>query len=122
MKASDLSDLIEKKANEYRHEGNDEYYKALREAASIIFFAGDKPEREELRRTVEKMDDWVPMCLPQVVRDDNDYMTEKELLSMPFMTEAFLYPLLGKEDARTLLAVWNATKRAIISLEENNNG
>jgi len=118
MNAENLSLLLEKRANEYRNAGNDEYYKALREASAIIFFEGDKPERDDLRKAVEQMDNWMPECVPQVVIDDN----EGDVEDMPFMTEAFLYPLLGKSDARTLLASWNATKRAIIRLEESHNG
>ncbi len=115
MKAKDLSDLLEKRANAYRFEGSEEKYEALRAASAIIFFEGDKPERKDLREAVDKMDNWVPECVPQVVIDDNDSLSSED---MPFMTEAFLYPLLGKEDARTLLALWNSTKRAIIALEE----
>lgn len=113
MKSSDLSDLLEKRANEYRLDGNEKYYKALRAASVIIYFEGDKPERKSLREAVERMDNWVPEAVPQVVAEDNE-----GLLDTPFMTEAFLYPLLGKMDARTILAVWRETKRAIISLEE----
>jgi hypothetical protein len=113
MKSTDLSELIEKRAKEYRFAGDEETYKTLSAAATIIYFEGDKPEQARLRDAVVQMDNWVPESVPQVVMDDNE-----GLETIPFMTEAFLYPFLGKLDARTLLALWNTTKRAIIELEE----
>lgn len=116
MKSTDLSELIAKRAKEYFY-SNEEHYELLIKASNILYFAGDKPERESLREAVDDMDNWVPEAVPQIVVEDNEGLDD-----IPFMSEAFLYPLLGKMDARRLLAIWRETKKAIIELEENHNG
>jgi|WetSurMetagenome_2_1015567.scaffolds.fasta_scaffold72590_2 hypothetical protein len=55
---------------------------------------------------------WRPESgFPEQLKKDNVYLPDKETKNeidspeIPFMSEAFLYPLLGKEDARTLMAL-----------------
>ena len=116
MRLSKLSELLEVQAKKYRFE-DDEKYQTLRAASALLYFEGDLPERAALRCAVEGIEKWVPESTPLAVYEDN---TEggREAETIPFMTEAFLYPLLGKCDARTLLALWSATKKAILELEE----
>ena len=53
---------------------------------------------------IERLESWIPECTPDCVpAEDRD---------APFLSEAFLYPVLGKEDARTLLALWRRVREA----------
>jgi hypothetical protein len=52
--------------------------------------------------SVRKMVRYIPEFIPDVVRKDMKADGIKG--QMPFFTEAFLYPLMGKEEARSVLA------------------
>lgn len=70
--------------------------------ASVI--GEDKPV---LRLAVEQVKEilaYIPYDIPSKVRTDMDRGGLKKWRRLPFFTEAFLYPLLGKEEARSLLA------------------
>ena len=67
------------------------------------------------RAAVEKMGEYTPGCWPAS-------LTEKQMaaegadegdVGMPLFSEAYLYPLFGKDEARTILAKWRAVKRAV---------
>jgi hypothetical protein len=56
-----------------------------------------------IQEKVKKLFRWVPESIPAEVRKDMKESGEKD--PPPFLTEAFLYPTLGKDDARTLLSL-----------------
>ena len=57
---------------------------------------------------------WRPESgFPKGVRGSTEYGAEKDNEDVPFLTESFLYPLLGKEDARTLMALVNNLFRSM---------
>ena len=59
----------------------------------------------DLRERLAKLREWEPEWTPQVVREEFKECGVEPGEVVPFFTEAYLYPLLGKEDARTLLAL-----------------
>lgn len=66
----------------------------------------------ELVRWAIRLLSWRPETgFPAQLKKDNPYLPDKESKNeidspeIPFLSETFLYPLLGKEDARTLLAL-----------------
>lgn len=66
-------------------------------------------DREALAALLWRMESFIPESTPDAVReaegDDAD--------QIPFLSEAFLYPLLGKEDARTVLALWDSIRESL---------
>lgn len=61
---------------------------------------------DETERALRDLVGWVPdMAPPDMPAEDIEQRA-------PFATEMFLYPLMGKEDARTLLSFLNALARA----------
>ena len=62
----------------------------------------------EVRRVLERIYEWIPQDQPDFVP-----VYDKEVPSdAPFFSETYLYNLLGKEDARTVLSLLGAIDRA----------
>lgn len=53
---------------------------------------------------------WRPECTPAAIAEDPDIAADE---SIPFLSETYLYTLLGKEDARTLLYSINNLLRSV---------
>lgn len=70
---------------------------------------------ETLEEAALDLFQWRPESgFPKALKKGNDYCDGNEDdETVPFLTESFLYPLLGKEDARTLLARIHALFRAM---------
>lgn len=85
---------------------------AARVAAGTAALAVIKAQQAppDIVTAIRTLDKWAPEIVPQHVRADNTHLND--VTPIPLLTEAFLYPLLGKEDARTLLALWRAITEA----------
>lgn len=62
-----------------------------------------KSEDKNLVEAITKLYNWIPKCVPDNFDSDNDFYTVGDE-DAPFFSETYLYILLGKEDARTLLS------------------
>lgn len=60
--------------------------------------------------TLKDMANWTPEFPTDAFTDDNPFYCGGDE-NAPFFSEAYLYPLLGKEDARTLLYFFRAVFR-----------
>ncbi len=69
----------------------------------------------DVHANLRKMTEWKPeIGFPQNFKGRSPYGdTMKELNDCPFFSETYLYNLLGKEDARTLLAYMGEFARAL---------
>lgn len=78
-----------------------------RESVKIAAWAlGVSGRAGEVRRAYERLVGWVPECgFPFDETMDGDDPKRIEDEEIPFLTESYTYSLLGKEDARTLLAL-----------------
>lgn len=56
-----------------------------------------RADARDIRQAAKALREWVPMYRP--------YRLRKKKSQTPFLSEAYLYELLGKEDARTLMAL-----------------
>lgn len=68
-------------------------------------------KNKALKEACEKLAEYSPRCLPESCMNEEDGYEEGDE-DAPFFSEGYLYNLLGKDDARTLLAlmrpVWEA--------------
>lgn len=69
-------------------------------------------EKEQVKKAIKKLLEWVPEAVPleKISRANYPVKIWGKVFSkgddeQPFFSEAYLYPLLGKSDARTLLAL-----------------
>jgi hypothetical protein len=79
--------------------------------ASVI--GEDKPVLRLAVEQVKEILEYIPYEIPSKVRTDMDRGGLKKWRRLPFFTEAFLYPLLGKEEARSLLARASRTAESV---------
>ena len=65
--------------------------------------------------TVNAMGEYAPGTWPagRTPAQMKAYGAEKVDEEAPLFSEAYLYPLFGKDEARTILAKWNAVRRAV---------
>lgn len=69
---------------------------------------------ESLQEAAVDLFMWRPESgFPKGIRGSTEYGSEKDNEDVPFLSESFLYPLLGKEDARTLMALVNNLFRSM---------
>lgn len=73
-----------------------------REALRKYGAAANWVNSEDWRDLVKYLVTWTPECIPESFNKDNYYYRDGDEQG-PFFTEGYLYTLLGKEDARTLL-------------------
>lgn len=71
---------------------------------------GQSPD--EAKRALAKLMEWSPERWPDGFRAKANG-AEKGDEKQPFFSEAYLYPLFGKDDARTILALLHAVQRAL---------
>lgn len=62
----------------------------------------------DLRQAAIDLYKWRPCCFPSRVKAPPDARDK----TIPLLSESYLYPLLGKEDARTLMALVNHVLRS----------
>ena len=82
----------------------------LAAALEQMLIIAQRSQDVQLQDSVSQLLEWTPENR-HVLKKDNDYYSDGDE-DCPFFSEAYLYNLLGKEDARTLLAlmrpVWAA--------------
>ena len=66
----------------------------------------------ELAEAFTSLAEFIPESTPEVVRDDS-IASGWEPGSVPFFTEGFLYPLMGKDDARSILGRIRSIQRVL---------
>ncbi len=66
---------------------------------------------ESRQDALQKLESFIVEDRPCGFTAENVYYEDGDE-SAPFMTETFLYPLLGKEDARTVLALWRKVRES----------
>lgn len=69
---------------------------------------------------VEKLKTWAPESGPGLLRKCEDFTEGDE--DAPFFTETFLYLMIGKEDARTLLAYMRNVAEAVGGVARHETG
>ena len=76
----------------------------LKESVEGVFYWLNAlhPEMFDNEKDVKKLLEWTPSCF-ELPKDSKMYEEGDE--SSPFFSETYLYNLLGKEDARTLLSL-----------------
>lgn len=69
----------------------------------------------DVRATAIRLFKWRPeIGFPEALKKKNPWADERlDDEDIPFLSEAYLYALLGKEDARTLMAMINNLMRAV---------
>ena len=89
------------RAQEYQHghQGTAQFDWIMEALRADIVASHEEEKKERLKRLME----WTPEGLAAGFKDGPYYAEGDE--DAPFFTEAYLYNLLGKEDARTLLAL-----------------
>ena len=68
--------------------------------------------RPIITKAMEELEQFKTECTPEFFKQHQGYEEGDE--NAPFFTEAFLYILLGKEDARTLLALMHSLHQSLI--------
>ncbi len=83
----------------------------IEEVAAILTEALEE-DGTDLAEAFQSLKDYIPESTPDVVREDS-IASGWEPGSVPFFTEGFLYPLMGKEDARSILAAIRKVQRVL---------
>ncbi len=90
------------------YETRREIERALINVVRLVQRAQDRQFREAVR----ELGSWTPECVNEKVFNlQNPYYSQGDERA-PFFSETYLYSLLGKEDARTLLALMRPVFRA----------
>ena len=82
----------------------------------LVDHRAEEVKKEQLLVNLRKMMQWEPEAVPAKIRKAYEENGAEPGEVPPFFSEVYLYELLGKEDARTLLAMFRMVLRSVTDL------